>query len=102
MGSSSAPSSACRPSTRSSPSPSTPPTSNFEQDLKGSIEVGKLADLVVLSANPLTVPPEEIKDIELAETIKRGTTIHSAAGANTDDPGSGLEAPTDYQWHGCC
>ncbi|MEU8923607.1 amidohydrolase [Kitasatospora sp. NPDC048545] len=74
----------------------------FEQDHKGSIEVGKLADLVILSANPLTIPPDEIKDITVTETIKQGTTIHSVAAPISDDPEPGLEVPTDYQWHGCC
>ncbi|MFF7585957.1 amidohydrolase [Kitasatospora purpeofusca] len=50
-----------------------------EQDRKGSIEVGKLADLVVLSENPLTVDPERIRDIEVIETIKAGTTVHPPA-----------------------
>ncbi|MET9617439.1 amidohydrolase [Kitasatospora indigofera] len=48
----------------------------FEQRDKGSIEVGKLADLVVLSHNPLTVPAMKIKDITVEETIKAGTTVH--------------------------
>lgn len=46
----------------------------FEQDRKGSIEVGKLADRVILSANPRTISPEKIKDIMVTETIKQGTT----------------------------
>ena len=48
-----------------------------EQDRKGSIEVGKLADLVVLSANPLTVAPSTIETIRVTETIKEGKTVWS-------------------------
>lgn len=48
----------------------------FEEATKGSIEPGKLADLVVLSDNPLTIDPKNIKDLVVLETIKEGNTIY--------------------------
>lgn len=48
---------------------------NFEEDSKGSIEVGKRADLVILDRNPTSVEPMMIKDIQVLETIKDGVTI---------------------------
>jgi predicted amidohydrolase YtcJ len=50
-----------------------------EEASKGSIEVGKRADLVVLSADPTKVDPDAIRDIKVIETIKDGTTIFPVA-----------------------
>ncbi|MGD9618784.1 MAG: amidohydrolase [Mycolicibacterium sp.] len=49
-----------------------------EAHQKGSLEVGKLADLVVLDANPLKVDPMAIKDITVLETIKEGSAVYRA------------------------
>jgi predicted amidohydrolase YtcJ len=49
-----------------------------EEASKGSLEVGKLADLVILDKNPLTVDPLTIKNIKVVETIKEGKTIYTA------------------------
>lgn len=47
-----------------------------EEDSKGSIEVGKRADLVILDNNPLDVKKLEIKNIKVLETIKDGVSIY--------------------------
>jgi predicted amidohydrolase YtcJ len=48
-----------------------------EQDRKGSISVGKLADLVILNRNPLEVDPERILgQLRIEETISHGKTIY--------------------------
>jgi predicted amidohydrolase YtcJ len=49
-----------------------------EEASKGSLEPGKLADLVILDRNPLKVDPMAIKDIKVVETIKEGRTIYRA------------------------
>ena len=47
----------------------------FEEKTKGSLEVGKLADLVILSADPTAVDPTTIDQIKVTETIKEGVTV---------------------------
>jgi geranylgeranyl diphosphate synthase type II len=50
----------------------------FEEKTKGTLEAGKLADLVILEANPLKVEPMTIKDIKVLETLKAGKSIYKA------------------------
>jgi len=49
----------------------------FEEKTKGSLEPGKLADMVVLSDNPLTIDPAKINTIVVMETIKEGKTVYN-------------------------
>ena len=48
-----------------------------EEQTKGTLEPGKLADLVILDKNPLKVEPTTIKDIAVVETIKEGRTVYT-------------------------
>ena len=50
----------------------------FEEASKGSLEVGKTADLVVLDRNPLKVEPNTIRDIRIVETVKSGKSVYRA------------------------
>ena len=47
-----------------------------EEDQKGTLETGKLADFAVLDRNPLELPVEEIRYIQVLETWKEGTCIY--------------------------
>jgi hypothetical protein len=47
-----------------------------EEGTKGTLETGKLADLVILDKNPLKVPPLTIRTIRVMETIKEGNTVY--------------------------
>ena len=49
---------------------------HFEEDTKGTLEEGKLADMVILDKNPLKVSEEGIKDIIVMETIKEGAVVY--------------------------
>ena len=50
---------------------------NFDEDVKGSLETGKIADFVILEKNPLKVSAESIKDIGVLKTIKEGKEVYS-------------------------
>ncbi|KYP13142.1 amidohydrolase [Flavihumibacter sp. CACIAM 22H1] len=49
---------------------------HFEEQTKGTITKGKLADLVILDKNPLKVKVDDIKEIKVLETIKAGKRIY--------------------------
>lgn len=51
---------------------------SFDEDERGSLEVGKLADLAVLSADYLTVPVEQVGDIESVLTLLGGEVVYAA------------------------
>lgn len=53
-----------------------PAYQHFEENNKGSIKVGKQADFVLLSQNPLTVAPENLVCVEILQTIRMGTVVH--------------------------
>lgn len=55
-----------------------PAYQHFEEANRGSIEIGKLADFVILDKNPLEVPILSLSELKVLETIKAGKTIYGA------------------------
>jgi len=51
---------------------------SFEENSKGSITAGKLADFVILADDPHEVDPDQIKNIEIVRTVVGGTTMYGA------------------------
>ena len=50
----------------------------FEEDSKGTLAAGKLADFVILDQNPMTVPSNQIKNIKVLATFKEGKEVFHA------------------------
>ena len=71
-----------------------------EEASKGTLEVGKLADLVILDKDPLKVEPMAIRNIKVVETIKEGKTIYPApVGGEKPVAVSPENAGKTYTWH---
>lgn len=50
----------------------------FDEKIKGSLEPGKYGDMVILDRDPLTVPKETLRNIQVLATIKEGQIIYQA------------------------
>ncbi len=48
----------------------------FEEDLKGTLKAGKLADFVILDKNPVKIDSKELGALQVLETIKEGNTVY--------------------------
>lgn len=57
-----------------------PAWQHFEEDEKGSIEVGKVADFVILSDDPTAVDPETLADLDVVMTVKQDRIVYQANG----------------------
>ena len=62
---------------------------HFEEKTKGSIETGKLADLIILDKDPTAVDPETLDQLKVVETIKEGTTVFVMSDAERKKETSG-------------
>jgi predicted amidohydrolase YtcJ len=69
-----------------------PAWQHFEEGEKGSIEVGKLADLVILSDDPTAVDPETLDQLRVRVTIKEDVVVYEAEG-DDEAPGHRSDFP---------
>ena len=66
-----------------------PAWQHFEENEKGSIEVGKRADFVILSEDPTAVDPDKLADIDVVTTIKDDEVIYDMASSSEKTAGLG-------------
>ena len=76
-----------------------PAYQHFEENQKGSIVVGKQADLVLLSEDPLSIDPLKISEIKVLETINDGLTVYRADSEAATSMASLVGADSDSN---CC
>jgi len=76
-----------------------PAWQHFEEKTKGSIEVGKLADFVILSDNPLTIAEDKLADIKVLETIKEDKSIYKRSNKTASLSSSATFGITEYAMH---
>ena len=55
-----------------------------EEDRKGTLEPGKLADMIVVSSDPFAIDPDEIQNIEVLETWKEGKKVYDRSKASAE------------------
>ena len=58
-----------------------------EEDIKGSLEEGKLADIAVLSDDILSIPPDRIRNLTAVLTMVDGKIVHEVEGVLNRVPG---------------
>jgi hypothetical protein len=59
--------------------------SGFEEDKKGSLEPGKLADFIVVDRDVLAVPADELKDVQVLMTFVGGRLVYDKTGRRSHE-----------------
>jgi predicted amidohydrolase YtcJ len=59
-----------------------------EESNRGSLEPGKLADLIVVDRNPLTTNTDDLASIQVDDVFLGGKSVHRAASTRRVDPGT--------------
>jgi predicted amidohydrolase YtcJ len=72
-----------------------PAYQHFEEKTKGSIETGKLADLIILDKDPTAIDLEALDTIKITQTIKEGVTVYLTG----DKKGASLPRPNERGEH---
>jgi predicted amidohydrolase YtcJ len=65
-----------------------------EDSIKGSIEPGKLADMVVISDDIMRIPPSAIRDLKVLKTIVGGRVVYEAPAMNGRGASRGTPGPS--------